>query len=99
MKRITIELDFNQLTGQSRILVDINDDSMTTFEINQSIKDGEMISEVIDQIGKIFGDPLAQKARDGEIELVCLDNNPHLKPDSGATLIKVEEQSRKEIKQ
>lgn len=99
MKRFTIDFEFNEITGSSRILVDFNDDSMTAIEINEAIKSGEMLEEVVQKASQVFGDNVAQQIRDGRMAAVCLDNHPELKSSEGGILINSSETTKQELKQ
>jgi hypothetical protein len=99
MKKFTLDFEFNEVTGSSRIVVDFNDDSMTAVEINESIKSGELLEEVVRQAAEIFGENVAQQVKSGNLKAICLDHHPELKNSETGILIDVEQSSKKEIKQ
>ena len=99
MKRFTLDFEFNEVTGSSRILVDFNDDSMTAIEINDAIRSGELLDEVVEQASQIFGDNVAQQIKDGRMTAVCLDNHPELKDSESGILINTEQTGKQEVKQ
>ena len=99
MRTFTLELDFNELTGESRIIVDFNDNSMSAFEINESISNGEMLDEILEKAAVIFGKQIAQDVRDGKIEAICLDNHPELRNNDTDILINTETDTRQKIEQ
>ena len=99
MKKFILDLEFNEKTGASRILVDFEDSSMTNIEINEAIRSGEMLDEVIDQVAKVLGENIASQVRNGSLEAVCLDNHPELKDSQAGILINSEEVINREIKQ
>lgn len=99
MKRFTLDFEFNEVTGSSRIVVDFNDDSMTAIEINEAIRSGELLEEVVRQAAEVFGNNVAQQVRDGRMTAVCLDNHPELKDSDEGILINAEQKGRQEIKQ
>jgi hypothetical protein len=99
MKKFTIDLEFDEVTGDSRILVDFNDDSMTALEINESIQSGELLEEVVEQAGAVLGENVAQQIRNGELKAICLDNHPELKNIEQGILINSSESTKQEIKQ
>lgn len=76
MRHWILDFVFDVDSGQSRLVIDFNDDSLTVLEINSMIQDDEIRQEVIDLAGKIFGEELAGRLRSGELPLVCLDDEP-----------------------
>src|SRR5690606_4533436 len=76
MRKYILDFVFDEFTGQSKVVIDVNDDSMTVFELNEAIRDGELREEVTILAGKIFGEETEQSIRDGKTELVCLDDHP-----------------------
>ncbi len=99
MKKFTLDLEFNEVTGASRIVVDFNDDSMTAVEINESIRSGELLDEVVRVAADVFGENVAGQVRDGRLTAVCLDHHPELRAAEGGILINSEETIKREIKQ
>lgn len=101
MKTIYLDLEFNEITGTTRIVIDFNDDSMSTFELNQAIKDGTLLEEVLVRAAELFGEKVAQDVRDGRIEAICLDNHPELRSSQGGVLINSDQATdeRQDIKQ
>ena len=76
MRKYILDFVFDQVSGESKIIVDFNDDSMTILEINEAIHDGEIRENIIALTENIFGQQIAYSLRNGNIELVCLDNHP-----------------------
>ncbi|GAB4271558.1 MAG: hypothetical protein Kow0029_09380 [Candidatus Rifleibacteriota bacterium] len=99
MKKFTLDFEFNEVTGSTRILVDFNDDSMTAIEINEAIRSGELLEEVIAQASAVFGENVAEEIRNGSISAVCLDNHPELKSADGGILSNSSENQKQEIEQ
>lgn len=99
MRKFTLDFEFNEVTGSSRIVVDFNDDSMTAVEINEAIKSGELLEEVVRQAAEVFGENVAQQVKNGNLKAICLDHHPELKNSDTGILIDVEQTSRQEIKQ
>lgn len=80
MRQWILDFVFDEVSGQCRLLIDFNDASLTTLEINSMIQDGELREEVIGLAGEIFGEALAERLRSGELPLVCLDDEPREQP-------------------
>lgn len=99
MKKFTLDFEFNEQTGNSRILVDFDDDSMTAVEINESIKSGELLDAVVEQAAAVFGDNVARQIREGRLTAICLDNHPELKDETGGVLINSEVAGRQKMEQ
>ncbi len=99
MKRFTLDFEFNEVTGSSRIVVDFNDDSMTAIEINEAIRSGELLEQAVRQAAEVFGETVAQQVRDGRMAAVCLDHHPELRNEEAGILIDSEQSGRQEIKQ
>ncbi len=99
MKKFTLDFEFNEVTGNSRIVVDFNDDSMTQVEINESIRSGELLEEVVKQAAGLFGENVAQQIRNGNLTAICLDNHPELKDSAEGILLNSDQNSPQEIKQ
>ncbi|MGM0600273.1 MAG: hypothetical protein ACQETH_10710 [Candidatus Rifleibacteriota bacterium] len=99
MKKFTIDLEFDEVTGDSRILVDFNDDSMTALEINESIQSGELLEEVVEQAGEVLGENIARQIREGRLKALCLDNHPELKNIEQGILINSSQNTKQEIEQ
>lgn len=99
MKKFIIDFEYNETTGLSSIVVDFNDDSMTNVEINEAVRSGEVLEEVIRQSGLIFGDDIAEQIRDGRLPAICLDHHPELKSNDSGILINQEAVKKQELKQ
>lgn len=99
MRKFIIDFEFNEKTGESRIVVDFNDDSMSAIEINDAIRSGELLEEVIKQAGSIFGGNVADQVRNGRIAAVCLDHHPELKASGAGILINQNNETKQELKQ
>lgn len=99
MKRFTLDFEFNEVTGTSRIVVDFNDDSMTAVEINEAIKSGELLEEVVRQAADVFGENVAQQVRAGNLKAICLDHHPELKNADAGILINTGQTAKQELKQ
>ncbi|HEY9841437.1 MAG: hypothetical protein ACAI44_13260 [Candidatus Sericytochromatia bacterium] len=76
MRHWILDFVFDVNTGQSRLVIDFNDDSLTALEINTMIRDDEVREEVMALAGRIFGEELEQRLRRGELPVVCLDDEP-----------------------
>lgn len=74
-----LDFVFNENTGESQITVDFFDESMTNMEINLAIMDGEIREDVTKKVGEIFGTDIENQVRNGNINLVCLDDHPEEK--------------------
>ncbi|RCK81653.1 MAG: hypothetical protein OZSIB_0787 [Candidatus Ozemobacter sibiricus] len=79
MKKIILDFSFDQRTGETKIVVDYEDPELSTLELNEAIRSGEIRDEVIALAGRMFGDDVAGRLRDGRIPLVCLDHHPELR--------------------
>lgn len=99
MRKFILDFEFNEVTGETRIVVDFNDDSMSNIEINEAIRNGEMLESVILEAGKVFGEQVAARVRSGEIAAVCLDHHPELRSSDGGVLISQDVQVKKDIRQ
>lgn len=71
-----LDFVFNENTGESQITVDFYDESLTNMEINLAIMDGEIRENVTRKVGEIFGSDIENQVRNGNINLVCLDDHP-----------------------
>ena len=80
MSRYTLDLIFDERTGDVKVVVDLHDPSMTPLEINQAIRDGEVREELLGVIERLLGAEVAARVRRGETEMVCLDDHPELRP-------------------
>lgn len=76
MRHWILDFVFDVDSGQSRLVIDYNDSSLTTLEINTMIQDGEIREEVMTLAGRLFGSELEARLRSGELPLVCLDEEP-----------------------
>ena len=99
MTKFILDFEFNELTGATNLTVDFQDSSLTTFEINESIKSGEMLEKIIEESRKIFGDEVADKVTSGELKAICLDNHPELKDSCSGILINSEVSNKEKISQ
>lgn len=101
MKTLELDLEFNEVTGTSRILIHFNDDSMSNFELNQAVKDGTVMNEILEKTAEIFGKKIAEDVRTGKIKSVCLDEHPELRTDEEGIEIQVSESIniKQELKQ
>jgi hypothetical protein len=72
---------------------------MTAVEINEAIKSGELLDEVIEQAAAVFGENVADQIRDGRLTAICLDNHPELKDESSGILINSEVAGKQKIEQ
>ncbi len=99
MRKFIIDFEYNEASGRSSIVVDFNDDSMTNVEINEAVRSGEILEEVIAQTAVIFGEEVAQQVRDGRLQAICLDHHPELKESDAGILLNQEAVRKQEIKQ
>ncbi|MBF0406378.1 MAG: hypothetical protein HQM10_03410 [Candidatus Riflebacteria bacterium] len=99
MRKFIIDFEFNEVTGATRILVDFNDDSMSSVEINDAIRSGELLEEVLKQTAGVFGNTIAEQVRSGKIAAVCLDHHPELRSNESGILINAQTQQKRELKQ
>lgn len=79
MRKFTLDFLFDEITGESKILIDYNDSSLTVWELNQAVKDGEIREEIYSLAGKIFGEEIESQIRSGKLPVVCLDDHPEEK--------------------
>ena len=80
MSKMLLDFQFDQITGESRIVIDFHDETMTALEINEAIRSGEIREQVVEMAETILGEDIARRVRLGEIRLVCLDHEPELGP-------------------
>lgn len=99
MRKFILDFEFNEKTGATRIVVDFNDPSMSNVEINEAIRNGELLEEVLKEAGRVFGNNVANRVRNGEIAAVCLDHHPELRKDEGGIKINQQNETKQEIKQ
>lgn len=99
MIKFVLDFEFDETTGATSLTIDFQDASLTSFEINESIKSGEVLEKVIDQARKIFGNDIADKVESGELKAICLDNHPELKNNEGGILINSTSEQREKIGQ
>lgn len=99
MRKFIIDFEFNEVTGATRIVVDFNDDSMSAVEINDAIRSGELLEDVLKEAARIFGDDVAQQVRSGQIAAVCLDHHPELRSSDSGILINTPTEQKQELKQ
>lgn len=88
--KILLDLEFNQTTGETRIVVEVIDTSLSTIELNEEIRSGNMLKTVLKEAEKMFGKDLVNRVKDGNIKAICLDNHPELKNNSEGILISEE---------
>ena len=99
MKKFILDFEFNETTGSTNLTIDFQDPSLTSFEINESIKSGELLENVIDKAREIFGDDIADKVTSGELKAICLDNHPELKSNEGGILLNSESGEKEKLNQ
>lgn len=86
-----LDFAFNENTGETKIIVDFIDTSMNTMEMNLAIIDGEIRENITQKVGQIFGLEIENKLRNGQIDLICLDDHPEEK-EANQTIINMENQ-------
>ena len=94
-----LDFAFNENTGETKIIVDFFDQTMTTMEMNLAIRDGEIRENITQKVGKIFGLEIENQLRNGQIDLICLDDHPEEKEVNQEVMSmenQVEESQRKE---
>lgn len=101
MRKFLIDFVFDERTGESDIVIDFVDESMTALETNEAIQAGEIRDQAADQAGKLFGQDISQGIRDGKIKLICRDHHPELKKDTPGIALATEneQKQKKDIKQ
>jgi hypothetical protein len=92
--KILMDLEFNQRTGETRIIVEVVDNSLTTLELNEEIRSGNMLNTVLRESEKIFGKDLVNRIKDGSIKAICLDNHPKLKTNTDGILCSEENENK-----
>ena len=80
MSRYILDLIFDERSGDVKVVVDFHDPSLTSFEINQAIREGELREELLGVVAQVLGNELAERVRGGEVDMVCLDDQPELRP-------------------
>jgi nanoRNase/pAp phosphatase (c-di-AMP/oligoRNAs hydrolase) len=96
MRKFILDFVFNEKTGESKIVIDFNDDSMSALEMNESIRDGQVREDVLNVTESVFGKDIADQARANRIKLVCLDHHPEANKDApGIALTEESTTSRK----
>lgn len=85
-----MDLEFNQRTGETRIIVEVVDNSLTTLELNEEIKSGNMLKTVLRESEKMFGKDLVNRIKNGSVKAICLDNHPELKTNAEGILLSEE---------
>lgn len=78
MARYTLDFIFDEKTGESRIVIDFQDDSLSTLEINENIRSGELRERIVELATDMYGPEIAEGVRAGRIPVVCLDEHPEL---------------------
>ena len=76
MRKIVLDFVFDERTGESRIVVGYEDPELTTLELNEAIRGGQVRDEVIALAGSVFGADVGGRLRDGKIPVVCTDHHP-----------------------
>ncbi len=99
MKKFIIDFEFNERTGESRVVIDFVDESMSALEMNEAIRSGDVQNEVADQAATLLGAEVAAGVRNGTIKLVCLDHHPELRRDTPGVALATAEAQKKVIKQ
>ena len=99
MRKFVLDFVFDEISGESRITVDVVDDEATTLELNEAIRSGEIREEVLKRAGALFGPEVARQAREGSIGVVCLDHHPELRGGVGGVALPVQTPSKKSIDQ
>ena len=79
-QQFIIDFYYNEKTGEPAFFIDYNDDSLTQFELNQAVHDGEIRQQILGVIAKLFGPELQQQVAAGNIPLICLDQHPEERP-------------------
>lgn len=82
-----LDFAFDEKTGETKIVVDFFDESMNTMEMNLAIRDGEIRENITKKVGQIFGLEVEEQLRNGQIDLVCLDDHPEEKEDLPLSLV------------
>ena len=80
MKKYVLDFEFDESSGESYLLIDVQDESMTALELNEAIQSGETRDEVLRLTEELFGSRLAEQVRSGRLPLVCLDDHPAENP-------------------
>ncbi len=88
--KILLDFLFNEETGDTAINVEVLDDSMSVLELNEEIRNGNMLNKVLEKISEVFGDQVSEMVRSGKIPAICLDNHPELKKDGAGILLSSE---------
>lgn len=99
MRKFILDFEFNEQSGETRIVVDFNDPSMSNVEINEAIRSGELLDLVLLEAGRLFGENVAGQVRDGKIAAVCLDHHPELRQGAAAIQINQQTGTKRELKQ
>lgn len=76
METFTLELVFNEKTGEVKILISHRDPSMSAMEIHGSIADGSLRESVLSKVEEVFGPGMAALVRSGGIGMICTDRQP-----------------------
>ena len=94
MRHWILDFVFDLQSGQSRLVIDYDDHSLTALEINSMIQVGEVREEVMTLAGQIFGAELEARLRSGELPLVCLDDQPDQATAAAPARAQVQEQAQ-----
>ena len=79
MRKIVVDLVLDTQSGEARVVVDYHDPSLSTLELNEAIREGEIREQVLGAVGRVLGEPVAEAVRSGALDLVCLDDHPELR--------------------
>lgn len=88
--KLLMELEFNEISGETQITVEVIDDTLSNLERNEEIRSGKMLNTVLKEISKVFGSEIANRVKDGSLKAICLDNHPELKKDKDGILVSSE---------
>ncbi|MFZ2958271.1 MAG: hypothetical protein WA705_15385 [Candidatus Ozemobacteraceae bacterium] len=99
MRKFILDFVFDEVSGESRITVDVVDDEATTLELNEAIRSGEIREEVLKRTDALFGPEVARQARAGIIGVVCLDHHPELRAGMGGVAVPTGTPAKKSIDQ
>lgn len=103
MRKYILEFILDKISGESRIIIDVEDESLTALELNEEISSGAMRDEIVEKARTVFGPGVARSIQTGDIPLICLDHHPELREKKGAEQVPIslEEQhgSRRKVEQ
>ncbi len=98
MRKFILDFIFDEKTGESNIVIDFNDDSLSAMEINDSIQSGELREKAVELAGKLYGNGVADGIKDGRIKILCLDHHPELQKGGPGIAISPETKQKKDLK-